>query len=132
MNVADIQTQVNEISAMMVAKGLKQPEVQFELISNAEPRIYLCWKKVGNSRYSYSDTEYEFIRGKPAEALAKAKAFVAAMPEPKQRLLSEFMGALGNVIELGRQNDIDVEFLNPLVATMKTLSENVITDQRAA
>ncbi|WP_391564592.1 hypothetical protein [Sinorhizobium meliloti] len=46
--------------------------------------------------------------------------------------MKQFMGALANVIDLGKDNGIEVEFLNPLQATMKKLSDNILTDQRAA
>jgi hypothetical protein len=46
--------------------------------------------------------------------------------------MKEFMTALSDVIELGRQNGIEVDFVNPLVDTMRRLSENILTDQREA
>jgi hypothetical protein len=36
---------------------------------------------------------------------------------------NEFMAQLAKVIDLGRENGIDIAYLNPLYATMKRLSE---------
>jgi hypothetical protein len=39
------------------------------------------------------------------------------------------MGKLGTLIDFARDDGIKVDYLNPLVETMKRLSENVITHQ---
>ena len=52
--------------------------------------------------------------------------------DAEQAKLNDFMSALGKVIDLGNQHGIEADYLNPLVASMKKLSENIITDQRAA
>lgn len=129
MNTEIAQKRVNDLSAAMVAKGMVAPKAQLMLKSNAEPLAYMEW---ADKSTTYG-TAYHAESGEtPAEALDKASAFIAARPTAKQARLEEFMRSLGKVIDLGRENHIEVEFLNPLVATMKTLSENVITDQRAA
>jgi hypothetical protein len=61
-----------------------------------------------------------------------ADVFIAAMPTPEENRRNEFMAQLAKVIDLGRENGIDIEYLNPLSATMKRLSENALTDQRVA
>jgi hypothetical protein len=37
------------------------------------------------------------------------------------------MGQLGKLIDAGKSGGIEVDYLNPLLDTMKRLSENVIT-----
>jgi len=64
--------------------------------------------------------------------IAKARKFIAELPTAEETKFREFMGALGNVIDLGRKNGIEVDFINPLTETMKRLSENALTDQRVA
>jgi len=132
MDTKIAQKRVNDLSAAMVAKGMREPSAQLIMRSNEETRVYLNWKAgIDSGRYGNGD-KYEFIRGEAADALTKAAAFIAEQPDAEQAKLKDFMAALGSVIDIGRQHNIEVEFLNPLVATMKTLSENVITDQRAA
>lgn len=129
MDTNAIQKRLNAIAKAMMAKGLRNPDAQFELRANVEPNVYLRWDNI-KDRYN---GHYKFIHGTNAiSMLDEADAFVAAMPSPEQARMNDFMVALGSVIDLGRETNIEVEFVNPLIATMKRLSENVITDQRAA
>lgn len=133
MEIHVMQEQVNKLSAAMVAKGLRQPRAEFKIGSNVEWVILLAWKPFSAHDDVYVSDTYEWIRGgTEGEMLAKADTFIAALPDAEQHRRQEFLTALGNVIDLGRQHNIDVEYVNPLVASMKKLSENVITDQRAA
>lgn len=129
METNTIQTRLNVLAKAMMAKGLRNPDPKFYLRANAEPHVYLSWDNV-QDRFN---NRYEFFTGSGIAAiLDKADAFVAALPSPDETRLNEFMAALGSAIDLGRQNNIEVEFVNPLIATMKRLSENVLTDQRSA
>lgn len=132
MDYTVIQEHVNRLSDAMIAKGLKKPRAEFRVKAHEEHDVYLTWTPLTNSRFGGSDN-YEFFRGgTPGELFAKASAFIEALPNAEETRFREFMGALGNVIDLGRSNGIEVEFLNPLTETMKKLSENALTDQRAA
>lgn len=136
MNTSDIQKRINALSTAMLAKGLKRPSAQFDAQSDVtEFRVYLRWDDPAKiaSGYSYNDNLYHFIKNEDAEkAFEEADAFVAALPSAEEAKLKQFMGALGAVIDLGKDNGVEVEFLNPLQKTMKKLSDNILTDQRAA
>lgn len=130
MDIQEIQKRVDAIRAGMTAKGLARAKAEFEIKSDAPSRLSLSWTEGTASEW---DNTYEFVHGETAEEIfAKTDEFIAGLPSAEETKLHEFMGALGKVIDLGRDRGIDVEFVNPLVATMKRLSENVITDQRAA
>ncbi|MCC6480306.1 MAG: hypothetical protein IT552_14005 [Sphingomonadaceae bacterium] len=127
MDTNAIQKRLNEIASAMMTKGLRNPTANFKLSANVQPTVYLTWDNL-KSRY---DNHYKWIHGDDIRAmLAEADEFVAAMPDRDQARMNEFMTALGSVIDLGRENNIEVDFVNPLIATMKRLSENVLTDQR--
>jgi len=132
MDTKIAQKRVNDLAAAMVAKGMRQPHAQLDIKANEEPTVYLRWKSGIGRNDPFDGVKYEFIKGDIATALEKASDFIAKRPSAEQAKLQDFMSALGSVIDIGKQHNIEVEFLNPLVATMKTLSENVITDQRAA
>lgn len=127
-----IQKRVDDIAAAMLAKGLRTPHVQAEFRSNRDTQIYVKWKSGIGRSASLGDDKYKFFNGDMAECLEKAAAFIAKMPTPEQAKLQDFMAAVGEVIDLGRKHDIAVEFLNPLTDMMKRLSENALTDKRAA
>lgn len=54
-----------------------------------------------------------------------------ALPSAEQAKLNNFMGKIGKLIDAGKSEGIDVDYLNPLIDSMKRLSENVITHQPA-
>lgn len=127
METNAIRTRINAIAKAMMAKGLRNPDAHCKLSANVQPSVYLTWDNL-KSRY---DNHYKwFNNANISTMLDEADAFVAALPSPDETRLNEFMAALGSAIDLGRQNNIEVEFVNPLISTMKRLSENVITDQR--
>ncbi len=59
-----------------------------------------------------------------------AMQWVDKIPTKETRERNAFLRDLGNLIDTGKDVGIEVEFLNPLTAMMKTLSENVIEDKR--
>lgn len=135
MDTKEIQKRLDALMAAMVAKGLKTPSAQFDAESGkVEFRIYLRWQdptKIVDR--GYIGDPFKFINGKnPMKIFEEADAFIATLPSAEEEKLRQFMGALANVIDLGKSNGIEVEFMNPLAATMKKLSENILTDQRAA
>lgn len=124
--ISDIYAGLNPLPAMLSAKGKVKPVVDFRIEANAGVNITLKWQKFGSSRDW--DNEYEWVSGPSfEECLTEATARIAAMPSAEQARLQEFMGKLGELIDAGKDNGIAVDYLNPLLDTMKRLSENVIT-----
>jgi hypothetical protein len=129
MNSKEIQKQANALVTEMLDKGLRAPDAHVTIKANAQPYVYLVWK---DARRQFGE-EYRSIRvDSVSGAIQGARDFIAKIPDAEQRKLEEFMGALGKVIDLGKQNGIEADYLNPLAASMKKLSENIITDQRDA
>ncbi len=123
------QKRVNDLAAAMVAKGMVAPEAELHLTSNKQTGVYMRWTDKSQQYGSAS----EWIAAETiVEAFDDAAKFIASQPSAEQARLNEFMRALGKAVDIGKQYGIDADYLNPLVASMKKLSENVITDQRAA
>ena len=129
MDTKIAQKRVDDLSAAMVAKGMRKPEATLMLASHSQPVVHMRWD---DKSQAYGQATECARADTIADALDKATAFIAARPSPEQAKLNEFLGALGKVIDLGKQHGIEADYLNPLVASMKNLSENIITDQRAA
>jgi len=129
MNINKIQARLDAMTARMSAKGLNQPEAQFQATGNVQPKGWLVWWD--RSAPSYASSKYEWFHGDSAEnILDEMDAWIAALPSAEEVKRGEFLRALSNVIELGKDNGISVDYVNPLVETMKRLSENALTDQR--
>jgi hypothetical protein len=126
--IEDIYAGINPLPAMLTAKGKVKPEAVVMINANDRLSIMLKWKKP----YCRNEWEQEYEHCGGAnfeEALQKAVAFIQAMPSAEQAKLHHFMGKLGNLIDAGKDEGIEVDYLNPLLDTMKRLSENVITYQ---
>lgn len=133
MDHSAIQGRIDALAFAMTAKGLREAVAKISLESHAEISVYLRWKDVTKPDWSFGQEEFKFLKGStPEEAFDEADRYVAALPSADEAKLKQFMGALANAIDLGRQNGVDVDFINPLQETMKRLSKNIITDQRAA
>jgi hypothetical protein len=127
MDITEIQSRVDALAKLMLAKALPQPEATVMVHANEQPCVHMSWGREFRTR------KYEILRAETlAEAFEKAETFVASMPSPEEAKMREFMGAVGNAIEIGRANGIEVAFINPLTETMKKLSENIITHQKVA
>jgi len=127
MNVEQIQARLAAIIIAMMGKGLRNPTALFQI--KGDERFMVGMSSGGG--YGELDHWYDYPMGDdPEDAFSKAEAIITAMPDANTRNMQVFMGALGKVIDLGRDNGIELDFLNPLTETMKRLSENVITDQR--
>lgn len=128
MTIEEIYAAINPLPAMLSAKGKARPEVVVMMYANASLSIYMNWKKP----YSRNDweTDSEVFSGETFEiARAKAMDFISGLPSAEDAKLHHFMGKLGNLIDAGKDEGIDLDYLNPLLETMKRLSENVITYQ---
>lgn len=127
MNVEQIHSRLAALITAMMDKGLRNPTALFQIKGNAGFMVGLT----SGGGYGEPAHWYDYPHGDtPEDAFGKANAIIAAMQDAKTRNMQMFMGALGKVIDLGRDNGIEVDFLNPLAETMKRLSENIITDQR--
>lgn len=71
------------------------------------------------------------IRGGSLEAIwAEAHKFIRDLPSEADQNLAEFQADLAKLIDKGRDYNIDLDFVNPLIATSKALAENAITHHK--
>lgn len=122
MDHVEIKNAMEDLSRAMLGKGLVNPVTQFHIDPFELGLVYLHWADP-NSTYGIT----EIIRDEPEVAIALAMEFITGLPSPEEAKRQQFMTALGRVIDMGRENGIEVDFINPLTDTMKRLSENAIT-----
>ena len=72
-----------------------------------------------------------YLGDSAAEALARAEAAVAALPDAKTLRREKVQRDLAKLIEDCAAADIDTSFVNPLREMAKKLSENAITCEAA-
>lgn len=124
--IEDIYAALNPIPARLSGKGKVNPRVDLTIEANARMHITVKWKKYGAA--SEWEQDYNVLAGDSfGECMEKAEALVAGLPSAEQARLEAFMSKLGKLIDIGKEEGVAVDFLNPLLDTMKRLSENVIT-----
>lgn len=123
--ISDIYAAINPLPAMLAEKGKVKPEACFYIEANARIDLMMSWEKpYGNSW----EREYKHCQGETFEqSLTEALSFVNGLPSAEQAKLHNFMAKLGKLIDAGKDDGIAVDYLNPLLDSMKRLSENVIT-----
>lgn len=127
MTQDEMQAAVDALAVDMAAKGLRMPMAEIDIRSNEGPRMWLKWAKPGER---WADQLHKAAGDTIPDQITAARAWIADLPAPEERATREFQAALGKLIDMGRENGIAVDFLNPLTAMAKRLSENAITDQR--
>lgn len=126
MTIDEIYAAINPLPAMLSARGKIKPEIYLQIEANAGLTLMMSWDK-RHATYAY-EREYKSCPGKDfQEALDKAVAFIKELPSAEQAILHEFMGKLGKLIDAGKADGIAVDYMNPLLDSMKRLSENIIT-----
>ena len=126
MNEHEMQAAVDQLVKDMLDKGLRKPSVFVRIRSEQGPMVGIESGVYGEGDHHYSYPDAPTV----AEALDAARAIIAAMPDAETTRQNAAIAAIGKTIDLLRDLGVDVDFINPLTATMKRLSENVITDQR--
>lgn len=130
MDTTVIQMRLDRLMAAMVAKGMQRPDATYFLQSGRpEPTFWVEYAIPDPRRHSGSDRKTLFFEQKDGDLFDQADAWVAAQPDAEERKVREFQRALGGLIDLGRENGIEVDYLNPLMETAKRLSENALTHQ---
>ena len=76
---------------------------------------------------SFGSVLCEHFHGEDFNALfLRARAWIESQKTPDELRKEKFIAQLGRVIDEGKEIGFDVDFMNPLVETMKRLSENVL------
>jgi len=128
MDTKEINAKLSALVVKMLTKAIVQPDVTIVWSANEEPHVMLYETK--SSAY-VKDVIYYGAGDTLADRFDDAERWIDTLPSPEEKRMKDFMKSLAAAIELGRANGIDVEFVNPLQATMKKLSDNILTDQRA-
>lgn len=130
MDLMEIQTRLDRLMGAMVAKGMVAPSATYFLKSgDKEPTFWIEWSAPNPGMAYGSERKSQFFDMKDGDYFEQADAWVATQPDAQERKTRDFQAALGRLIDLGRDNGIEVDYLNPLMETAKRLSENAITHQ---
>jgi len=127
MNTDDIKTDISILTQTIADKGWREPNVELTITAD---RFRLLLQAKHPISDDYKDNLWEVCGGDDYnEAWRKAHEYITTLTTTEEAATDAFRKALARTIETGKQVGIDTDFLNPLIAQMKRLSENIITDQ---
>lgn len=131
MTPALILSHCQHLTAVISDLGFKRPEVSAFINFYAGENFSVTVSMRVGDDWNSSVSQY-FHGDDFAELLNQARAWVFAQKTPEEIRKEKFIAQLGRVIDEGKEIGFDVDFMNPLVETMKRLSENVLELHTAA
>jgi hypothetical protein len=128
MTPSEIHAECLSVEQLMTSRGFHRPEVAFfinffagkDFSLKVEMRTSESWE---SSISIFPDVQTE---GEIPHLFEKAREWVAAQKPPKELRKEQFIASLGRVIDEGNALGLEVDFMNPLVESMRKLSENVL------
>ena len=125
MTIEEIQAELNKMPAALSAAGWAQPEAEFSLRANSTSVVHL--------RSWHENNTYHFARGDtPAECIAKAWAFIKALPDPEQAILTPYSRKLADAIDYGHENNVPAKLVDPVRRAQKAVSDALLPAPSAA
>ena len=130
--VPEIQADLSRITDVLTEKNYVEPIAFLEIKPTGDRFVGFTYGPVegdydaSHGRYSHGDT--------PEEVLEKMMAFASSLPDTSIATVINFQKSVADLLEkakdLGLEHSAIAETINPLTDLMKSLSENIITDQR--
>ncbi len=134
MTPSEIHAECLALEALITSRGFLRPEVAFFVnFFGGKPyslQVQLRTKESYETMISdYTDCQTE---ADIPLLFAGARSWIARQKDPATIRKEQFIASLGRVIDEARSLNLEVEFMNPLVESMKRLSENVLEYRPAA
>lgn len=124
-----VKSHISSIENVMLEKGFYNPTITIymnwigrDMAANVSWRVDAHSKEQNEFIYTTYDGGFNDLFDKTWKFVDKMKPIAEARREA-------FIAAIANLIEQGRDINIDVEFLNPLTDMMKKLSTNILEKQ---
>lgn len=129
--VKEIQTALTEMEAAMVEKGIKTPAAEMQIRANQKCNIHGGCGYSGGAPFDGDNYFIEF-GDTPADAIAKAFAYIAAMPSPDEAGVQEYMRDVAKAIDTGKRHNIADEYVAPLRVVKAAMTDNLLAHSKEA
>lgn len=127
--VTEIQAALAGLVAAMVEKGVVTPSAQLQLRDAGKCSIHADGGDGGGEPFNGERYFVEF-GDTPAEAIEKAREYIAALPSPEEAGAHEYMRAVAKAIDTGKRNGIADEYVSPLRGVNMAMTENLLTHSK--
>jgi len=125
MTIEEIQTELRALEAMMLEKGVVTPTAEFTIRG---PNRYVAHLRADYNTKQFDGEYYKIIYGDtPAEALTKARDYIAATPSPEETVTREYLTKVSAAIDYATEHSIDDEYVAPLRGVTCAMTDNLLT-----
>lgn len=116
------------VEQLMTSRGFHRPEVALFVNFFAGRPYCLKVEMRTTEDYSSSISIYPDVQSEDEifSLFEQARTWVATQKNPETIRKEQFIAALGRVIDEGNALGLDIDFMNPLVESMKALSTNIL------
>ena len=127
MTIEEIQAELLNLRKAMGEAGVGSPHAELWLRPDENHLVNLSGKGFPHGQ------SYEFISGDtPAECIAKAWAFIRALPDPEQAILTTYSRKLADAIDYGHENNVPAKLVDPVRRAQKAVSDALLPAPSAA
>ena len=127
MTIEEIQAELNKMPAALSAAGWVRVDAAMRLQANASPYVILA------ERYDPAGYKSHIAHGdKYADCIAKAWAFIRALPDPEQAILTTYSRKLADAIDYGHENNVPAKLVDPVRRAQKAVSDALLPAPSAA
>jgi len=121
------QAALAELEAQMLDKGIVTPRAQMHVRSYEFFMVHIRGeygaKSFGGQNYHVECADTL------AEAIDKARAYIAALPSPEEAHLQDHLRMVADVIDHGHKHSLPDEYVAPLRAVKAAMTENLLTKE---
>jgi len=126
MDHIQLRNALANLEQAVIARGFVSPDI-YASINWSE---FAPYRITFNYQVPGGVWHYENFQGDDLlTCLAEAQRYAEGLARPEEAARKDWIASLGRLLDDGRRLDMPVEFINPLEAAMRQLSENIIEDQ---
>ncbi len=127
MTIEELQAELLKLRKALGDAGIKTPHAEMWVRGDEKFIVHLTGQSfpLGNS--------YEFIHVDTVEeGFARAWAFIKALPDPEQAILTTYSRKLADAIDYGHENNVPAKLVDPVRRAQKAVSDALLPAPSAA
>ena len=128
--IKEARAEMVALEKLMSDKGFVAPEAQYQISGSGELCVLLQHNYNLGPRIDPGSTAHymKHIFGSD-DVIDKARAFLLALPSPKEAAQTEFLAKVTDALEFGKDNNIADEYVAPLRQSREAMTTNLLTKE---
>jgi len=124
MNITELKSEMAALEAEMSEKAIKAPQAQIT-IGHSKASIHIDAHYNGRP---FNGEQYKiFFAASASDCIAAARAYIAAIPSPKEAVTREYLTRVASAIDYATEHSIAEEYVAPLRGVSCAMTDNLLT-----